>query len=141
MKATFKELNRAPKFTISHRKENHFYKQITAIAIHPDGRAYDAVILRLYATDAKSYACIWTHSNCAWNNAQDFWRNGSGTAGGYGYHRGSAAAAEAIYNAGIELSEDINGRGDQAIEEAVHAIARAIWEDSNIKIYITVAHA
>jgi hypothetical protein len=140
MTATFKTLNHAPKFNINHRKENHFYKQFTAIAINKDGRAYDAVTLRIYGTDAKSYACLWTHSNCSWENAKDYWRNGSGSAGGYGYHRASAAAQEAIYNAGIELSEDINGRGDSAIHEAVKAIARAMWDES-VYIYITEAHA
>ena len=140
MKATFKELNKPTKFTISHRKENHFYKQFTAIAINKAGQAYEAVTLRLYGTDSKTYACVWTSSNCSWAGYSDLWRNGSGTAGGYGYHRASAAAQEAIYNAGIELDEDINGRGDQAIEEAVFAIARAMWDD-NVNIYVTMAHA
>lgn len=141
MTATFKELNRAPKFNINHRKDDHFYKQITAVAINKDGRAYDAVTLRLYGTAARSYACIWTASNCAWDKARDLWRNGSGTAGGYGYHRASAAAQYAITNAGIELSEDIGGRGDYAMEEAVHAIARAMWGEDIAHIYITKAHA
>lgn len=140
MTAIFKDLNHAPKFNINHRKENHFTHQITAVAINKDGRAYDAVTLRIYSTDARSYACIWTASNCSWNNARDLWRNGSGSAGGYGYHRASAATAEAIYNAGIELSEDINGRGTCAMREAVEAIARAMWNDS-VNIYITEAHA
>lgn len=141
MIATINELNKAPKFNIAHRKDNHFRKQITAIAINPDGRMYDAVTLRIYTTDAKTYACIWLASNCSWGGAIDCWRNGSGSAGGYGYHRASAAASEAIYNAGITLSEDINGRGDLAMEEAVAAIARAMWVDETIKIYITTAHA
>ena len=140
MKATFKELNHAPKFNINHRKENHFYKQITAVAIN-DRSAYDAVILRLYSTDARCYACLWTHGNCSWDGNADRWRNGSGTAGGYGYHRASAAAQEAIYNAGIELSEDIGGRGNEVMREAVEAIARAIWQDENVRIYITEAYA
>jgi hypothetical protein len=141
MRATFRELNSAPKFTISHRKENHFYKQITAIAINNDGRAYDAVILRLYGTDARTYACLWTKSNCSWDHASDLWRKGSGTAGGYGYHRASAAAQEAINNAGIDLDEDINGRGDYAMEEAVFAIARAMWDEEQVKIHVTTAYA
>lgn len=141
MNAIFKDLNRAPKFNINHRKENHFYKQITAIAISEDRRAYDAVILRLYATDSRHYACLWTKSNCSWDKAQDLWRNGSGSAGGYGYHRASAAAEEAIENAGIELSETIGGRGDNAMREAVEAIARAIWPDASVEIYVTEAYA
>lgn len=140
MIAIFKDLNHAPKFNINHRKEKHFYKQIAAVAINEDGRAYDCVTLRIYGTDAKSYACIWTASNCSWNDARDLWRNGSGSAGGYGYHRASAAACEAIYNAGIELDEDISGRGNEAMREAVEAIARAMWQ-KGVKIHITEAHA
>ena len=49
---------------------------------------------------------------------------GSGSAGGYGYHRASAAAGEAITNAGFKLSESINGAGDTAIEDALCAIAQ-----------------
>lgn len=141
MKATFKDINKPTKFTLSHRKEKHFYKQITAVIINEDGRAYDGVTLRIYGTDAKTYACIWTASNCSWKNARDLWRNGSGSAGGYGYHRASAAAEEAITNAGIELDEHIGGRGDVAMSEAVEAIAEALWEGEKVKIYITQAHA
>lgn len=139
MNAIFKELNQAPKFTITHRKEKYFYKQFTAVAIN-GRRIYDAVTLRLYSTDSRAYCCIWINGNCAWGGG-DYWRVGSGTAGGYGYHRASAAAQEAIFNAGIDLSEDINGRGDQAIREAVEAIARAMWDDPGILIYMTEAHA
>ena len=46
------------------------------------------------------YACIW-HNN----------GSGSGYAGGYGYHKASAAAQAAITSSGIDLSEDIDGRG------------------------------
>lgn len=141
MTAIFKDLNHAPKFNINHRKEKHFYKQITAVAINEDHRAYDAVILRLYATDAKHYACLWTHGNCSWDGCNDRWRNGSGSAGGYGYHRASAAAEEAITNAGITLDESIGGRGNGLMVEAVEAIARAIWPDESVKIYVTEAYA
>ena len=138
MKATFTD--RTEKFTVSHRKENRFTKQYTAIAIN-NGNAYDVVTLRLYSTDSRTYAAVWAASNCCWDESIDIWKRGTGYAGGYGYHRGSAAAQEAIHNAGIDLDRDINGRGDQAIEEAVFAIARAVWSDERISIYITVAHA
>ena len=143
MKAIFEKLKKPEKFNINHRKENHFAEQITAVAINAYGRAYDCVTLRIYATDARCYACIWTSSNCAWKGSNgDHWRHGSGLAGGYGYHRASAAAEEAIINAGIVLDEHISGRGDGAMAEAVKAIARAIWTDeAAVKIYITTAHA
>ena len=68
--------------------------------------------------------------------------NGRAYAGGYGYHRSSAAAAWAIKAAGVDLSEDIAGRGDQAIAAAVEAIARAINAHlDGAHIYVVHAHA
>ena len=61
-----------------------------------------------------------------WINGNNQHTSGSGTAGGYGYHKGSAAAGDAISSAGIALDKDINGRGDSAIKEALIAIARAM---------------
>ena len=130
MTATFNELKTAPKFNINDRKENHFYKQFTAVCFK-DNRAYDAVICRLYGTESRSYCCLWVSGNCSWEGCGgDYWRHSSGHAGGYGYHRASAAVARAIENAGITLDEEISGRGDTMIAEAVRAIAVAMWGDS-----------
>ena len=127
MKATIRELNQPATFRISDRKEKYFRYQYTAVCY--DGiRMYDAVTLRIYQTDARSYCCMWVPGNTSS-------RNGSGNAGGYGYHRASAAAAEAIHNAGFDLSEPINGRGDGAIEDAVKAIAHAVWGES-IQVHV-----
>lgn len=49
----------------------------------------------------------------------------SGSASGYGYHKGSAATADAVANAGISLSENISGVGNDAVREALKAIALA----------------
>ena len=142
MIATFNKLTNAPKFNINHRKENHFTQQYTAVVFNGQC-AYDAVTLRIYATDAKSYCCLWVHDNCSWVKCcrDSYYRNGSGSAGGYGYHRASAAAQEAINNAGIILSEDIAGRGDAAIEEAVRAIAVVMWGADGYYIHVTRANA
>lgn len=141
MKATFNELTKAPKFSISHRKEKYFCTQYTAVVFNGQN-AYDAVTLRIYATDARCYCCLWVADNCSWvKNCRDsYYRNGSGSAGGYGYHRASAAAQEAIYNAGITLDEHIDGQGDAAIKEAVHSIAAAMWGDEGYYIHITKAN-
>ena len=48
------------------------------------------------------YASIWVH-------AADFYTSGTGTAGGYGYHKESAAIQSAITSAGIELYGDVCG--------------------------------
>ena len=142
MKATFKKLDKETNINVNHRKESHFTKQYTAVVFNGQC-AYDAVTLRIYATDAKSYCCLWVHDNCSWIKScrDSYYRAASGSAGGYGYHRASAAAQEAINNAGITLSEDINGRGDAAIEDAVYAIASAMWGTDGYCIYVTRANA
>ena len=75
------------------------------------------------ASASTIYASIWVHST-------DHQTSGTGKAGGYGYHKASAAIAEAIKSAGIELDEDISGRGDSAIEESLEAIAATLGFES-----------
>ena len=123
MKATYNK-NAKTKFTNFHRKENKcYFDSYTALAActnyegKPDLKP--VVEIRLYGTGNSNTAAIWVH-------AEPIHTSGTGSAGGYGYHRPSAAAAEAIRNAGIELDGDISGRGDSAIEEAVKAIAEAV---------------
>lgn len=107
----------------NHRKEKGFIGSIHGIAV-VDGKAIDTCELRLYATSSRSYSCFWIY-------AKSVSGNGSGYAGGYGYCKKSAAAAAAIKSAGIELSEDIAGRGMATVKEAVKAIAKAIYPDAS----------
>jgi hypothetical protein len=81
------------------------------------------------------YASIWVHG-------KEVYRSGSGSAGGYGYHKESTAIQEAISSAGIVLYGSaysrqgeavdykkkayIGGVGDYAIKEAIYAIGRAL---------------
>lgn len=51
---------------------------------------------------------------------------GRGRAGGGGYHKSSAALAEALTDAGVTLSENISGRGETVMREALVAAARAL---------------
>ncbi len=74
------------------------------------------------ASASTVYASIWVHST-------DHHNSGTGKAGGYGYHKQSAAIAEAIRSAGITLDKDIYGIGDSAIEDALEAIAQALGFD------------
>ena len=119
MKATYNP-NAKTKFTASHRKETRLERQFSAIipGTSPN-RAGSIVTLRIYRPGATAYAALWVGSG-------DTYTNGTGKAGGGGYHKASAAAAEAIRNAGFTLDQDIDGRGDTAIEEAVLAIAAAL---------------
>lgn len=112
------------KWARSHRREGKCFLDVIAVIDLDEkpmshGQQHAPVELRLYGTGNRNYACLWI--NCAPIHTQ-----GSGWAGGYGYHRPSAAASEAIRNAGIALSEPIDGRGDDAMREACLAIARAV---------------
>ena len=71
------------------------------------------------ASASTAYASIWI-------NASDVHTSGKGKAGGYGYHKESAAIGAAIESAGITLDQSIDGVGDGAIEEALKAIAQAL---------------
>ena len=83
------------------------------------GRAI--VTARTYHPGSVAYACIWISST-----ERTPYARGTGKAGGYGYHKESAALAEAISDAGIQLSKSISGVGDRAMRDACEAIARAV---------------
>jgi hypothetical protein len=122
------------KFNRNHRKENGgFMYEYAAIVRRPEYKDCAAVVtLRVYGTGARNYACLWVQSA-----KKDIYTQGSDYAGG-GYHRPSAAAHGAIINAGFTLSEDIDGRGDRAIINAVKALAAAAGHPNAL---IHVAHA
>lgn len=66
------------------------------------------------------HASIWVHGRGGHSYA------GAGRAGGYGYHKPSAAIGDAIRSAGIKLTKDIHGVGETAIRDALKAIAVAL---------------
>lgn len=70
-----------------------------------------------------------------WVNSKNLTTSGTGKANGYGYHKPSAAVAEAIKNAGIELSFNISGVGNSAIKEAMIAIAELIGHPEALLVY------
>lgn len=77
-----------------------------------------------------------------WVHGENFYVSGSGSAGGYGYHKVSAAFDDALSSAGIELYgtshsrfgeiEDLSKRcyvggvGDSAVDTALKAITQAL---------------
>lgn len=99
----------------SHRKEKHFMGELALIDL--DAGSVVAV-LRTYGTSTggSNTCCLWV-----WHGDKN--ANSSGHAGGYGYHRPSAAAAEAFKAAGFVLERDIAGVGDTAMEDAMRALA------------------
>ena len=125
----------------ANRKESSFYKEYAALVPSGYNRTMRAVVcVRLYATASRVYCCVWifpkdggpTHA-------------GGGHAGGYGYHKASAAMESALDAAGVKLESRVEpaarrdgikarakyergglaGRGDSAMLEALHALAKA----------------
>lgn len=106
------------------------------------GEFHEPITCRTYIGRSSSasvvYASIWVHG---WKSPRGKGIDvaGHGDAGGYGYHKGSAAIQAAIDSAGIELYGSAYGRpgeenkraridgvGDTAIESALLAIGRAL---------------
>ena len=130
MKATY-NAEAKTKFTASHRKEKKCYfssMQIIDLAAKPyaDSRASAVVEARFYGTGCKNFSALWVHLPSSKKYPDGLHTSGTGSAGGYGYHRPSAALAEAVRNAGFTLSECISGRGESSKREALLAIAAAI---------------
>lgn len=124
MKATI--TTREPRFNPRHRKETpcHLHT-LTVLDLSAKPYSYEngvsvlpeVVTLRIYVTaSGATSAAVWIRNS----------GSGTGAASGGGYCKKSAAAAYSIRNAGIDLSEDIAGRGMSAVREAVCAVARAM---------------
>jgi hypothetical protein len=111
------------------RKENHFYKEDAVMTII-DGMIKCKFTVRYYATQSTHYCCIWL------SLPDSVWIHGSGKAGGYGYHRESAALADALRNCGIEFS-NLSGTGQG--EEALNMLFKHFYPEMTCKIH--TAHA
>lgn len=81
----------------------------------------EPVTLRIYRPHKGSTALA-----CVWINGGDVYGYGSGSAGGYGYHKSSAAAESAFRDAGVEFDVGIAGAGDSAIRSAIMAICASL---------------
>lgn len=92
------------------------------------------VTARIYHPASVAYACIWISST-----SKTPYARGTGKAGGYGYHKESAALADAIDDAGIRLSHSISGHGHSAMRDACEAIARAV--SGKRRLIVHEAHA
>ena len=126
MKATY-DPNNPTKFTTSHRKEGKcFFSSMSVVSLtdKPDnqGVIFPSIEARLYGNGTTNTCCLWVrdvgpNGKCT---------QGSGHAGGGGYHRKSAAMQAAIYNAGFTLSKSIDGVGESAMRAALLAIAKCV---------------
>ena len=118
MKITVKsfEAHQNMNTTIREREERNIRHGYKAICISEDGKLRELVDLRIGQTDATAYACVWLHVA-----GYGTYAHGSGKAGGYGYHRSSAAAESAFWSAGMTFNVSFGGCGDSMTREAVQA--------------------
>ena len=98
-------------------------KQMILIA-YKDGKFLEPVTVRWYMSrsgDGASpvYCSLWVHCS-------PYHVSGRGIAKGYGYHKPSAAFQDACDSAGIELSQPVDGRGDDAVRAAMFAIGKVL---------------
>ena len=103
------------------------------VVVDDAGSKRTIVDCRLYMGRSRNvsavYCSIWANGHI---NNERVWLSGHGKAGGYGYHKASAAMQNAITAAGFTLTDDngdsmpIYGRGEWAMREAAIAIAAAL---------------
>ena len=121
MKATLSKWDHTGNIA-ANRKEDHFREQYSAVAnIRYGGERglKECVTVRIYRAATRVYCCVWINSRAVHTS-------GGGWASGGGYHKPSAALSRALDDAGVKLSEGIDGCGESAMEDAMRAIATAL---------------
>ena len=111
------------------------------VVVDDAGSKQQIVDCRLYMGRSRNasavYCSIWANGQ---TNNERVGINGRGKAGGYGYHKPSAAMQSAITAAGFTLTDDnvdimpIDGRGDSAMHDAAIAIAAVLGYNDVILI-------
>lgn len=100
--------------------EKRLSRSFSFLCIGESGPEEVARIL-IWGTAARAYASVWL-------KVPGDWRAGHAHAGGYGYHRGSAAVNRALKSAGVLLADDIEGRGETAYPSAIASALLALGE-------------
>ena len=118
----------------SHRKENGFSESYTGLAFSRKNaiKVREVCVLSIYWTKSTCFACLSVNDEKPNNST-----GGSGKVGDNWNHMPSAAAQEAITNAGYTLDFSIADRGNGGIKDAVEAICRHYYPAH----YIYVVHA
>lgn len=102
------------------RQEKHFYNGYKVVTI-VNGEMVELVDARLGATNSCHYASVWLnmryYDNDYYNTCGS--ARGAGKAGGYGYHRASAALDSALCRAGMRFSVGCSGMGESAMRDCL----------------------
>jgi len=129
MKANISNLTEGKAFTPEKRDrvEKGFSKEYAVI--NPSN-GDSVVLLRVY----------WAGTTChciAWFYGEDSDGNGYGKATGGNYCKESAAIAYAIDDAGIELSDAIDGRGESMVRQAALAIGKKLTGKRKLILHVS----
>jgi hypothetical protein len=131
MKATFTSKETRNGVNFGDKKE--LIRAKSVIALQTNGHPCEVISARWYMGRSASasivYCTVWVNGG--------LWVSGSGSAGGGGYCKQSAAFAHAVENAGIELTEDVAGRGSSAVESACKAIARELGFSTDNLLFVS----
>lgn len=107
-----------------YRKEEHF-KEAHCVFAQTKKGVLPVIELRLYNRNGSDtwYASVWVLNENGYTQA-----TGGGKASGYGYDKASAAATEALVNAGVEWEkgQDPDARGMEIVMVGMIELARLI---------------
>ena len=85
----------------------------------------EPITIRAWMSESRNasmvYASIWFHDRTGQIHG-----SGSGSAGGYGYHKESAAINGAFRDAGVTLKVSFGGCGDSSVRIAIESLARKL---------------
>lgn len=107
----------------SYRREKSFWKELSLIDLD---KGQSVANVRFYGAGSTLYCVTWFHLWGYGKHEYDRSCRGMGKAGGYGYHKASAAMQEALQDAGFSFGASFSGVGDEAMQEALQAIAAHI---------------
>lgn len=108
---------------INHNGKKELLTRLVAIA--KKGKEWHEVVdfraYMSYKADgmAPMYGALWVRGN-------GLYLSGKGSASGCGYHKASAVLSDCLSNAGITLDQDIDGRGNPAMHDAIKAVCKKL---------------
>lgn len=99
------------------------------LVVDLDGELISPITVRCYMGRSSSASLVYAS---VWVRHKTFYTSGHGQAGGYGYCKVSAAIDAAFRDAGIELNKSISGVGASAVEAAIVAIGKYLFDESKM---------
>lgn len=117
------------------------------MATDANGQFREAVCVRTYMSASRNastvYACVWIAPARDWKHPAGTlaWPSGRGQAGGYGYHKESAAIAEALTEAGVSLFGNPYKRSDEAADLEKYFFLSGTGSSAYAEVFAAIAVA